>query len=123
MGIKMSKPPLFFVAVVVLIAVLATHRYFSQRSRDAENDRQPVRVTQVEVKEKRETPSTQFRSRQREEMVNEPMRYDVVFHPLRGGEDIRVRLKQKQYEQIEQGAQGMLSMQGTRFVSFSPQAK
>ncbi|VDZ56175.1 Protein of uncharacterised function (DUF2500) [Serratia odorifera] len=47
------------------------------------------------------------------------MRYEITFRPLRGGENIVVRVKQPQYEQIEQGAQGSLKMQGTRFVSFT----
>lgn len=117
----MSKPPLIVVAVLVLIAVMATHRYFSQRRVEAENDRAPVRAQQVKVTEKREIPDTRNRSRQREHIVNEPMRYEVVFQPLRGGEAITLRLKQPQYNQIEQGAQGTLSLQGTRFVAFSAQ--
>ena len=43
----MSKPPLFFVAVIALIAVLATQRYFKQRQQEAENDRAPMRSLQV----------------------------------------------------------------------------
>ena len=117
----MSKPPLFFVAVIALIAVLATHRYFNQRRAEAENDRAPVRSLQVKVSDKREFPVATTRSRQREQMVNEPMHYEVVFSPLRGGEDIRLRLKQWQYNPIEKGAQGTLSMQGTRYVSFTAQ--
>lgn len=117
----MSKPPLIVVAVLVLIAVMATHRYFSQRRVEAENDRAPVRTQQVRVTEKREIPDTRNRSRQREHIVNEPMRYEVVFQPLRGGEAITLRLKQPQYNQIAQGAQGTLSLQGTRFVGFSAQ--
>lgn len=49
----MSKPPLFFVAVIALIAVLATQRYFKQRQREAENDRAPMRSLQVTVSDKR----------------------------------------------------------------------
>ena len=117
----MRKPPLFFVAVIALIAVLATHRYFNQRRSEAENDRAPVRSLQVTVSDKREFPASNNRSRQREHIVNEAMRYEVVFHPQRGGEDITLRLKQQQYGPIEKGAQGMLLVQGTRFVSFTAQ--
>lgn len=52
----MSKPPLFFVAVIALIAVLATQRYFKQRQREAENDRAPMRSLQVTVSDKRSFP-------------------------------------------------------------------
>lgn len=62
----MSKPPLFFIAVIALIAVLATHRYFNQRRMDAENDRAPLRSLQVKVSDKREFPVAATRSRQRE---------------------------------------------------------
>ncbi|MEE4408978.1 MULTISPECIES: DUF2500 domain-containing protein [unclassified Serratia (in: enterobacteria)] len=119
----MSKPPLFFVAVIALIAILATHRYFNQRRAEAENDRAPVRSLQVKVSDKREFPVATTRSRQREQGVNEPMHYEVVFSPLRGGEDIRLRLKQWQYNPIEKGVQGTLSMQGTRYVSFTATAQ
>jgi hypothetical protein len=117
----MSKPPLFFIAVIALIAVLATQRYFNQRRSEAENDRAPVRSLQVRVSEKREFPVAKTRAPQRETMVNEPMYYEVVFSPLDGGEDIRLRLKQWQYNPIEKGAQGTLSMQGTRYLSFTAQ--
>jgi hypothetical protein len=122
MGIKMSKPPLFFVAVIALIAVLATHRYFNQRRSEAENDRAPVRSLQVTVSDKREFPVAKTRAPQRETMVNEPMNYEIVFSPLGGGEDIRLRLKQWQYHPIEKGAQGTLKMQGTRYLSFTAQS-
>ncbi|MFI8416206.1 DUF2500 domain-containing protein [Serratia sp. NPDC078593] len=115
----MSKPPLWFIAVVALIVVLATQRYFSQRKQEAENDRASVRSTPVIVSEKRAFPASNNRSRQREHIVNEAMRYEIVFRPQRGGDEIVVRLKQPQYQQIEPGAQGTLEMQGTRFISFT----
>ncbi|HBL7239391.1 TPA: DUF2500 domain-containing protein [Serratia liquefaciens] len=117
----MSKPPLFFIAVIALIAVLATHRYFNQRRIEADNDRAPVRSLQVTVSDKREFPVAKTRAPQREPLVNEPMHYEVVFSPQRGGEEIRLRLKPWQYNPIKKGAQGTLSMQGTRFVSFTAQ--
>lgn len=117
----MSKPPLFFVAVIALIAVLATQRYFKQRQQEAENDRAPMRSLQVTVSDKRAVPVTKTRAPQREPLVNEPMNYEVVFSPVQGGEDIQLRLKQWQYNPIEKGVQGTLNMQGTRFVSFTAQ--
>ncbi|EMH4133856.1 TPA: DUF2500 domain-containing protein [Serratia marcescens] len=117
----MSKPPLFFVAVIALIAVLATQRYFKQRQQEAENDRAPMRSLQVTVSDKRAVPVAKTRAPQREPLVNEPMYYEVVFSPNQGGEDITLRLKQWQYNPIEKGAHGTLNMQGTRFVSFTVQ--
>ncbi|QNK32286.1 DUF2500 domain-containing protein [Serratia sp. JUb9] len=117
----MSKPPLIFIAVVALIAVLATQRYFSQRKQEAANDREPVRATQVVVSDKRAFAASTNRSRQREHIVNEAMRYEVTFQPQRGGENIVVRLKQPQYDLITPGAHGTLKMQGTRFISFTAQ--
>lgn len=117
----MSKPPLFFVAVMALIAVLATQRYFKQRQQEAENDRAPMRSLQVTVSDKRAVPVAKTRAPQREPLVNEPMYYEVVFSPNQGGEDIQLRLKQWQYNPIEKGVQGTLNMQGTRFVSFTAQ--
>lgn len=58
----MSKPPLFFVAVIALIAVLATRQYLNKRRQDADNDRQPVRTLQVEISAKREFPSPDRKS-------------------------------------------------------------
>ncbi len=117
----MSKPPLFFVAVIVLIAVLATRQYLNKRRQDAENDRAPVRSLQVEVSAKREFPYPNRRSRQRENIAAEDMRYEVVFRPLAGGSEIKMPLPQTQYHQIDKGERGTLSLQGTRFVSFTAQ--
>lgn len=115
----MSKPPLFFVAVIALIAVLATRQYLNKRRQDADNDRQPVRTLQVEVSAKREFPSPNRRSRQRENIVVEDMRYEVYFRPLTGGSEIKIPLPQQQYNQIDKGEKGTLSLQGTRFISFT----
>lgn len=117
----MSKPPLFFIAAIALIAVLATRQYLNQRRQNAENDRSPVCTLQVKVSDKREFPSPNRRSRQRENIVAEDIRYEVVFRPLTGGSEIKMLLPQQQYNQIDKGAQGTLSLQGTRFVSFTVQ--
>lgn len=114
----MSKPPLFFVAVIALIAVLATRQYLNKRRQDADNDHQPVRSLQVEVSAKREFPSPDRRSRQREDIVVEDMRYEVYFRPLAGGSEIKVPLPQQIYHQIDKGEKGTLRLQGTRFISF-----
>ncbi len=55
----MSKLPLLFIAVVVLIVVLATRQYWQKKQQDAENDRAPVRSVQVEVVDKREVLAPQ----------------------------------------------------------------
>lgn len=122
----MSKPPLLLIAVVVLIAVLATRQYWQKKRQDVENDRAPVRSLQVEVAEKREVLAPNRRSRQREEIVAEEKRYEVYFQPLfsgievRGDGKIKMILPQQEYNRIEQGAQGTLRLQGTRYIGFTP---
>ncbi|HDY4893302.1 DUF2500 domain-containing protein [Yersinia enterocolitica] len=122
----MNKPPLLFIAVVVLIMVLATRQYWQKKRQDAENDRSPVRSLQVEVIDKREVLAPNRRSRQREEIVAEEKRYEVYFQPLLSGievkksNEIKMVLPQQEYNRIEQGAKGTLRLQGTRYISFAP---
>ncbi|HFR4115666.1 TPA: DUF2500 domain-containing protein [Yersinia enterocolitica] len=122
----MNKPPLLFIAVVVLIVVLATRQYWQKKRQDAENDRSPVRSLQVEVIDKREVLAPNRRSRQREEIVAEEKRYEVYFQPLLSGievkksNEIKIVLPQQEYNRIEQGAKGTLRLQGTRYISFTP---
>lgn len=122
----MSKPPLLLIAVVVLIAVLATRQYWQKKRQDAENDRSPARSLQVEVVEKREVLTPNRRSRQREEIVAEEKRYEVYFQPLISGLEvksdskIKMILPEQEYDRIEQGAQGTLRLQGTRYIGFTP---
>lgn len=122
----MNKPPLLFIAVVILIVVLATRQYWQKKRQDAENDRSPIRSLQVEVIDKREVLAPNRRSRQREEIVAEEKRYEVYFQPLLSGievkksNEIKVVLPQQEYNRIEQGAKGTLRLQGTRYISFTP---
>ncbi|EPS8494623.1 DUF2500 domain-containing protein [Yersinia enterocolitica] len=122
----MNKPPLLFIAVVVLIVVLATRQYWQKKRQNAENDRSPVRSLQVEVIDKREVLAPNRRSRQREEIVAEEKRYEVYFQPLLSGvevkksNEIKIVLPQQEYNRIEQGAKGTLRLQGTRYISFAP---
>lgn len=116
----MSKPPLIFFIVLAIIAVLATRQFIKQRRETAVNDASPVRSLSVEVKTKRDFPSPNRRSRQREEIVAEDMKYEAWFHPLNGASDIKVTVNANQYHQIDKGAKGELKMKGTRFVSFTP---
>lgn len=122
----MSKPLLLLIAVVVLIAVLATRQYWQKKKQDAENDRSPVRSLQVEVAEKREVLAPNRRSRQREEIVAEEKRYEVYFQPLLSSIDastdskIKMIVPQQEFNRIEQGAKGTLRLQGTRYIGFAP---
>ncbi|WP_174634564.1 DUF2500 domain-containing protein [Yersinia thracica] len=122
----MNKLPLLFIAVVVLIVVLATRQYWQKKRQDAENDRSPVRSLQAEVIDKREILSPNRRSRQREEIVAEDKRYEVYFRPLLStlevtkGSDIKMILPQSEYNRIDQGAKGTLHIQGTRYIGFTP---
>lgn len=46
----MSKPPLIFIIVLAIIAVLATRQFIKQRREVAVNDASPERSLQAEVK-------------------------------------------------------------------------
>ncbi|HBZ14283.1 MAG TPA: DUF2500 domain-containing protein [Pantoea sp.] len=116
----MSKPPLIFFIVLAIIAVLATRQFIKQRRETAVNDASPVRSLSVEVKTKREFPSPNRRSRQREVIAGEEMKYEAWFHPLNGASDIKVSVNASDYHQMDKGVKGELKMQGTRFVSFTP---
>ncbi|WP_049610084.1 DUF2500 domain-containing protein [Yersinia pekkanenii] len=122
----MSKLPLLFIAVVVLIAVLATRQYWQKKRQDAANDRAPVRSLQVEVFDKKQLLFPDRRSRQREEIVAEEKRYEVYFRPLlseieiKNDSKIKMILPKKEYNRIELGVQGRLRLQGTRYISFTP---
>ncbi|WP_145506967.1 DUF2500 domain-containing protein [Yersinia alsatica] len=122
----MNRPPLLFIAVVVLIAVLATRQYWQKKRQEAENDRSPVRSLQVEVINKREVLAPNRRSRQREEIVAEEKRYEVDFRPVfseiasKNNSEIKMILPLQEYNRIEPGAQGTLRLQGTRYIDFTP---
>lgn len=88
----MSKPPLIFIIVLAIIAVLASRQFIKQR-----------------------------RSRQREVIAGEEMRYEAWFHPLNGAGDIRLTVTAKDYHQMDKGVKGELKVQGSRFISFTPE--
>lgn len=122
----MNKPPLLLIAVVVLIAVLATRQYWQKKRQDTENDRALARSLHVEVINKREVLAPNRRSRQREEIVAEEKRYEVTFQPLissievKSNREIKMILPQQAYNTIVQGAQGTLRLQGSRYIGFTP---
>lgn len=113
------KPPLIFFIVLAVIAVLATRQFIKQRREVAVNDVSPVRSMRAEVKAKREVPASGRRSRQREVIPVEEMRYEAWFHPLNGAGDFKLVLKADDYHQIDKGERGELKVQGTRFISFA----
>lgn len=116
------KPPLIFFIVLAVIAVLATRQFIKQRREVAVNDASPLRALVVEVKSKREYPAPNRRSRQREHIAAEDMRYEAWFHPLNGAGDFKLELNAGDYHQIDKGSQGELKVKGSRFVSFVPEA-
>ncbi|WP_130832430.1 DUF2500 domain-containing protein [[Erwinia] mediterraneensis] len=116
----MSKPPLLFFIVLAIIAILATRQFIRQRREVAVNDASPVRTLPVEVKTKREYPVSNRRSRQREVIAGEEMRYEAWFHPLNGAGDFKLLLNSSDYHQMDKGEKGELRVQGSRFVSFTP---
>lgn len=116
----MGKPPLIFFIVLAMIAILATRQFIKQRREVAVNDASPLRMIPVEVKTKREYPASNRRSRQREVIPVEEMRYEAWFHPLNGAGDFKLVLTANDYHQIDKGVKGQLQVKGSRFVSFSP---
>lgn len=102
------KPSVLFLTILAVIAVLATRQFIKQRREAAVNDASPVRTLPVEIKARRETPASNRRSRQREVIPVEEMRYEAWFHPLNGVGDFRLILTQHDYEQIDEGAKGKL---------------
>ena len=116
----MSKPPLIFIIVVAIIAVLASRQFVKQRREKAQNDAAPVRTLTVQIKDKREFPAPNRRSRQREVIAGETMRYEAWFHPLNGEQDFKLTVRESDYQQIDKDVTGELKVQGARFISFMP---
>jgi len=114
------KPPLLFIIVLAVIAVLATRQFIRQRREAAVNDASPVRTLAVEVKTKREFSVSSRRSREREVIAGDEMRYEAWFHPLNGESDIKMRVSEGDYHLMDKGTQGELTLQGTRFIRFTP---
>ncbi|MEM6161221.1 DUF2500 domain-containing protein [Erwinia sp. P6884] len=114
------KLPLIFFIILAVIALLATRQFIKQRREEAVNDASPVRTVPVEVKTKREFPAPNRRSRQREVIPVEEMRYEAWFHPLNGAGDFKLTLQARDYHQIDKGARGQLAVKGTQFISFVP---
>jgi hypothetical protein len=117
----MSKPPLIFLIVLAIIAVLASRQFIKQRRETAQNDASPVRSLTVEVKDKRDMPVSDRRSRQREVIAGEEMRYEARFQPLNGAAEITLKVTPAAWQQMDKGVKGELKVQGTRFISFTPQ--
>jgi len=118
----MSKMPLFFIVVVAIIVVAASFRYVQQRRQTLEDDAAPVMEKSVLVATKREIPTNDRRSRQRQVTpVEDVMRYEVWFRPQRGGLELKMRVTGEQYNAISVGDKGTLQYKGTRFVGFIPE--
>lgn len=115
----MNKPILLIV-VFAIIAVLATKRFFDQRKQNEINDSALPASYSVMVESKKDYPYPNMRSRERDVVSPETFRYEVYFKPLNNAEVIKVIVTETQYQEIEQGSQGTLRMQGTRFLSFKP---
>ncbi len=119
----MSKPPIFFIAIIVLIVVAASFRFMHQRRQNAENDAAPLSQKNVIVATKRETPANERRSRQRDVTpAGDPMRYEVWFRPQAGGMEMKMRVTGAQYHEVSVGDKGTLRYKGTRFIAFVPEA-
>ena len=115
------KPPLIFVLAVALIAIFATRQFIKQRQENAVNDASPVQSLLVEVTNKQEYRSPDRRSRQREHIPVEDIRYKVWFRPLNSDDERVFVVPEADYQKVQKGTQGELKVQGTRFISFVAQ--
>lgn len=115
----MNKPILLII-VFAIIAVLATKRFFDQRKQNEINDSSLPVSYSVVVESKKDYPYPNMRSRERDVVSPETFRYEVYFQPLNNMKVMKVIVTEKQYQEIEQGSQGTLRMQGTRFLGFTP---
>ncbi|EKS7799495.1 DUF2500 domain-containing protein [Edwardsiella ictaluri] len=117
----MERTPLFFIIVVAAIVLLATQRFVQQRRQDAANAAAPLQILRVTLTEKRALPSP-LRSRQREEIVAETVRYTLLFSGEGGGAPLRFTLPGRDCAVLRPGVQGTLRVQGSRFIDFTPDA-
>lgn len=115
----MGKPPLFFVLIVAIIILFASHHFWQKRKQDQLNANSPIRSVQVEVVGKKAYPYPDRRTRQRQVVPVEDMRYQVDFHNLMSGQTMTFYLSPQQYDAIEQGSIGTLQLQGTRFIQYT----
>ena len=115
----MSKPPMIFLLVLVVIAFFATRQYLHQRRENADNDAAPLKEIAVEVTAKRDYLSPNRRSRQREEIPVEDRNYEAYFKPLVGGSEIKLKIEMKDYDGLAKGLKGVLQVKGTRFIAFA----
>lgn len=110
---------LIIVLIILVIGGLATQRYLNKQREEALNEAAPLQTFQVEVIDKREYRAQDRRSRQREIIAGEELRYEVRFRILPAGvEDKAFDVSVSCYENTEKGSRGLLSLKGTRFVAF-----
>ncbi|XWR70510.1 hypothetical protein AHYW_003592 [Providencia manganoxydans] len=119
-NVKFMNKPILLIIVFAIIAVLATKRFFDQRKQNEINDSSLPVSYSVVVESKKDYPYPNMRSRERDVVSPETFRYEVYFKPLNNMKVMKVIVTEKQYQEIEQGSQGTLRMQGTRFLGFTP---
>lgn len=119
-NVNFMNKPILLIIVLTVIAVLATKRFFDQRKQNEINDNAVPVSYSVVVDSKKDYPYPNMRSRERDVVSPETFRYEVYFKPLNNTAVIKVIVSESQYQAIEQGRQGTLRMQGTRFLSFEP---
>lgn len=113
----MNKPILLII-VLAIIAVLATKRFFDQRKQNEINDNAVPTQYSVIVETKKDYPYPNMRSRERDVVSPETFRYEIYFKPLNHADIIKVIVNETEYRSIDEGSQGILHMQGTRFIRF-----
>lgn len=115
----MNKPILLII-VLAIIAVFATKRFFDQKKQNEINDNSLPVSQLVLVKEKKDYPYPNMRSRERDVVSPETFRYEIYFQTQASGEIIKVIVSEQQYQDVTLGTKGKLTLQGTRFIRFEP---
>ncbi|WP_312626898.1 DUF2500 domain-containing protein [Scandinavium sp.] len=114
----MSKMPLFFV-VVAIIVIAASFRFVQQRRERMDNDAAPLQQKQMVVSNKREyVPGFRPSPQRQTAPAGSDVRFEVSVKPQNGGMEVTYRVDEKQYHQLSVGDKGTLSYKGSRFVEF-----
>lgn len=119
----MNRPPFIVLVIAAVIVVAAGTQFVRQWRQRAADDAAPQVQTRVIVIEMREFPASERRSRQQTVApAGSAMRYEVRFRPqdAGAGSDIICRVTAARYHDMTAGEQGVLTMQGKRFVRFDP---
>lgn len=116
----MNKAAILGIAVLIIIIVSATYRFFEQRKQRISDDNSPVVLYMVEVIDKKEILANERRSRENDVNGPETTHYYQVTFRLTTDEhkDLVLKIDKSSYQEMELEMKGRLFMQGSRFIKF-----